>query len=422
MNKLFRVHFFSLCLFLLTSSLYAQSNQSGWEKLKRISDNEYPVALSFSSKDTGGVLTLKYTDSTYYFYTTTDGGASWNAVTSFRKTEQGKNAPDREVLGAIRESNGNYLFVLRERSSDMEGQKWKELLYSISGSQLTKVEIPLPNSLYYGDAKPPRMLPSGDILIPGDTSLMLLTSSNTLRTLRGTDATYGATYSMDFINTATGLATTDSGLLQTLDSGKTWQLLSTEHRGSTLYALQRRWLEHTGLGTVAITSDSGKTWNTITEPFNNLQGEVVTYGRTAILRSFDLTLYRTTDEGDTWSTLDVPSQAITPMQIVNDSTAFAILDLDVYRTVQLPSLEVLNTSVAKSELHFYPQPARTMLTVTLPQGKQVSAVTVLDALGRTLMEQHTQGSQAQLDCSQLPSGMYWIHAGSLVQKFVVAGR
>jgi len=76
------------------------------------------------------------------------------------------------------------------------------------------------------------------------------------------------------------------------------------------------------------------------------------------------------------------------------------------------------TGNGTTELYIYPNPATTQLTITA--SSVISEITITNLLGQTVYSsQYSGGSQASIDVSELPSGVYFVKVnGTDVRKIV----
>jgi PKD repeat protein len=78
----------------------------------------------------------------------------------------------------------------------------------------------------------------------------------------------------------------------------------------------------------------------------------------------------------------------------------------------------LKTTINKTLVSMYPNPANSKLTVSIAQN-DYSVITMYDAIGKQVMQQKATGLVTELNVSNLPQGMYFVNVNGTTQKVVI---
>jgi hypothetical protein len=103
------------------------------------------------------------------------------------------------------------------------------------------------------------------------------------------------------------------------------------------------------------------------------------------------------------------------VQIVSGSRSFRSFGVDAVREPSTPAAPFIS---------LYPQPARSELTIALPEGNpaRMGRIVVTDVIGRVLLSAEPRGSTIHMSVEDLPSGIYHVRAGasggSMSQSFI----
>jgi len=403
--------FFIFSIVVLLSALPAHA-QRGWEKLPRIDSMQQLITACFKSADTGVVVALGY-DSTLYIFTTTNAGATWNKRPFIRSLDPYPSDDVRKVVGCICQSDTEF-FLLSSVQFHIE-PPWKYTVHKFVGEKEYQYSI---SDVYHSyGIEYMKQLPNNDILLTGYSTFLLSDASDSLVQIPHPVARDTAYSYADFITTNYGLATTaPAGTFVTIDTGRTWKHVG-KAQIAKVFGSETRWFVEDYSGTLAYSLDTGKTWQEITQPFKNVQSKVIGKGKT-LLVGRGSQLFLSTNEGDIWGAVEGPFVNITPVQVLNDTVAFAMSDLDLYRTASLPRLAVSEAPVTKEPvtnngISLYPQPASQQVTVAFPNSSGEKVVRVVNSIGQVVLQEVVPAGQRSLPLrvAALRNGLYFVETG-----------
>lgn len=393
-------------IIVLLSSLTAYA-QRGWEKLPRIDGVQQLITACFKSADTGVVVGLGY-DSTFYIFTTTNAGMEWNKRPFIRRLDPYPSDNRGNVLGCICQSDSDF-FLLSSIQFHIE-PPWKYTLHKFVGKK--EYQYSISDDYHSYGIEYMKQLPNNDILLTGYSTFLLSGASDSLVQIPhpiARDTTYSYA---DFITTNYGLATTaTAGTFVTIDTGRTWKHVG-KAQIAKVFGSETRWFVEDHSGILAYSLDTGKTWQEITQPFKNVQSKVIGKGKTLLVGGGSQ-LFLSTNEGDTWGEVEGPFVNITPVQVLNDSVAFAISDLDLYRTKNLPKLAVHEVLTTSERISLYPQPASQQVTIAFANTSGHRVVKVMNSIGQVVLREVVPAGQRRLPLSvtALRSGLYFVETG-----------
>ncbi|MGV3613480.1 MAG: DUF4394 domain-containing protein [Fluviicola sp.] len=111
------------------------------------------------------------------------------------------------------------------------------------------------------------------------------------------------------------------------------------------------------------------------------------------------------------------SQSFTPM--TNGNYAVIVTSAaGCADTSTCTAISVLGIDEASSfDFSIAPNPSTGIFQVTLI-GTENQVIRVLDAMGRTILEQETQGNQASIDLSSVNSGVYYVSTGNTIKQVI----
>ncbi|MEQ1733169.1 MAG: PKD domain-containing protein [Bacteroidia bacterium] len=98
------------------------------------------------------------------------------------------------------------------------------------------------------------------------------------------------------------------------------------------------------------------------------------------------------------------------------SSANAAINVNV---ININAPTALKTTINKTLVSMYPNPANNKLTVSIAQNDN-SVITMYDAIGKQVMQQKATGLSTELNVSNLPQGMYFVNVNGTTQKVVIS--
>ncbi|WP_139212068.1 T9SS type A sorting domain-containing protein [Neolewinella agarilytica] len=99
-------------------------------------------------------------------------------------------------------------------------------------------------------------------------------------------------------------------------------------------------------------------------------------------------------------------------------------ELKSHYDTYIEKTDLLDENLNTKDVHIYPNPATGQFTIQVPQNESSVKwkVDLFNARGQTLQTHTIQGSQLQMDASELSSGVYWLRLqfeGQSISKRVV---
>ncbi len=346
------------------------------------------------------------------FYSSTSGGVSFRSATSGLSDTGEENAPFISRLGSS-PLNPDVVFAVGKKgvwkSIDFAGS-WKSISmpdnFFFRLSSATEAPSLRPLLVRVSDANPQIVWAGG-----GMTNFSrLCVSTNTGDFFEPTEnyRVAGANFPMGGIS---GFATHPREqhtafaifslagrpkILRTKDLGKTWQDL-------------------TGFATVGSKSSNGFPDVSVYSVF------VFPRNLNKIWAGTEIGIYESLDAGLTWKFYDnFPAVSVWQMKMVDNQIVVATHGRGIW-TGEVPDSQVLglfNDNIVTKPLAFYPNPAKTTITLQLALDLQKYKLSIYNSLGQVVKTENIEAAyQQNIDVTNLPKGIYVLHLQSNKEHF-----
>lgn len=224
-----------------------------------------------------------------------------------------------------------------------------------------------------------------------------------------------------FVNPTLGLAATKSEImLRTIDSGATWDTISTGITGFLTSVIMVNdtlcyagYDENGGGFGILVSTDGGLTWE---QDINSATFYYPAYLSVHAAQNGDIYssavpsnalggLIFENEDGTNWMYYNV-DQTINDMTSYGSDITFGVGD-NGYLVVNVPLGELGIYGVDLIQFSAYPNPVLKELTIDNPNSERMEVI-ISDAGGRMLMNEIAQPGQTAIDCASLNSGMYFV--------------